>query len=197
MTTTRGCARPQRRRPGAGRRRAATCETPPRTARRLSRRRAGHRAGRAAAGGAAWLLRGSRAGAGPSGSPCCAPPRALGHVAHRDGFVLRPRHPGAQVLEAAVDRRLQERRVHRVVAPQDEPLGHDPVGRVPHPASVTAGLPCPSRNHAALFDSREAAKRPRVVVAFSDRCRRHPDLEYPPEGAWTRWPRGHASSRSP
>jgi hypothetical protein len=40
------------------------------------------------------------------------------------------------VLEATVDRRLQEWRVRQVVTPQDEPLGHDPVGRVMHPVSV-------------------------------------------------------------
>ena len=53
-------------------------------------------------------------------------------------LLVRPRHPRPQVLEARVDRLLQQRRVARLVAADDESLRLDPVrsGR-PLPAHAT------------------------------------------------------------
>src|SRR4051812_2403561 len=63
-------------------------------------------------------------------------------------LVERPRHPGLQVLEARVDRLLQERCVARLVAADDEPCRLGPIrsGRAPpaHPARPTRTPPvCP------------------------------------------------------
>ena len=43
--------------------------------------------------------------------------------------LVRPRHPRPQMLERGVDRFLQQRRVARLPAADDQPLGLDPVGR--------------------------------------------------------------------
>src|SRR5581483_10649073 len=43
-------------------------------------------------------------------------------------LVRRPRHPRAQVREAPVDGVLEERRVLRLPAAQDEPVSLEPVG---------------------------------------------------------------------
>ena len=65
-------------------------------------------------------------------------------------LVERPRHPRLQVLEARVDRLLQQRRVARLVAADDEPLRLDPVrsGRAlpAHATRPTRTQPlCPPR----------------------------------------------------
>ncbi len=75
-----------------------------------------------------------------------------------------------------------------------EHLLHDsPKRRQPRPSSQLYGIRVPQAVHQS-----EVARRPRVVVALhSDHCRRRPDLGYPREGAWTRWPLWHAASRSP
>ncbi len=71
-------------------------------------------------------------------------------------LVERPRHPRLQVLEARVDRVLQQRRVARLVAADDEPLRLDPVRSGPplpaHAMRPTRTQPlCPPRPIA--FDS--------------------------------------------
>src|SRR5919198_1562504 len=43
----------------------------------------------------------------------------------------RPRHPRHQVVDARVDRVFEQRRVARLVAADDHPLGYDPVRRRP------------------------------------------------------------------
>ena len=60
-------------------------------------------------------------------------PEQLGLLLERLRLAVRPEHPGAQVVEARVDRLLQQRRVARLVAADDEPLRLDPVrsGRAP------------------------------------------------------------------
>ena len=50
-------------------------------------------------------------------------------------LVVCPRHPRAQMVEARVDCVLQERRVARLPAAQDETLGDDPVRRIVQNAS--------------------------------------------------------------
>jgi hypothetical protein len=44
-------------------------------------------------------------------------------------ILVCPRQPRPQVLERRVDRLLQQRRVARLPAADDQPLGLDPVGR--------------------------------------------------------------------
>ena len=71
-------------------------------------------------------------------------------------LVERPGHPRVQVLEARVDRVLQERRIALLVAADDEPLGLDPVRSGPplpgHAMRPTRTQPlCPPRPMA--FDS--------------------------------------------
>src|SRR4029078_5400347 len=59
---------------------------------------------------------------------------------HRLRILVRPRHPGAHVLERGVDRLLQERRVARLPAAHDESLGLDPVRRG-HGRGIYRGVP--------------------------------------------------------
>ena len=60
----------------------------------------------------------------------------------RLGLVLRPRHPRAEMVEARIDRVLEERGVARLPAADNEAPRDDPVcgpaGR--HPGTIPAGL---------------------------------------------------------
>src|SRR5919201_3433036 len=47
-------------------------------------------------------------------------------------LMLRPQHPRPKVVETGIDRFLQQRRVARVVAPQNKPARLDPIRRVTH-----------------------------------------------------------------
>ena len=57
------------------------------------------------------------------------PPEQLDLRLERLRILVRPRHPRPQVVEARVDRILQQRRVPRLPAANDEALGFDPIGR--------------------------------------------------------------------
>ena len=56
-------------------------------------------------------------------------PQELHGLLQRHRQLVRPRQPRAKVLEARVDRRLEQRRVARLPAANDQPLGDDPIRR--------------------------------------------------------------------
>src|SRR5581483_9677846 len=73
----------------------------------------------------------------------------------RERFRLakRPRHPGAKVVEARVDRALEQRRIRGLPAAYDQPLGDDPVRRRLQNSSSSRRAAAATRSADGMYQS--------------------------------------------